>query len=369
MNKAVLVLAAFALFSVPALSQKKEKTKLSKMDKEFLEKQPEGVYAKLETNRGDIYVALDYKLAPMTVANFVGLAEGSIKNTAKPEGTPYYDGLIFHRVISGFMIQGGCPQGTGMGDPGYKFADEYDANNELGKRGYRRGVMAMANAGPNTNGSQFFIMHQDYGLPLNYTPFGMTVKGIEVVDSIAATPKDRGDRPSQDQVIKHVSILRKGKDAEAFNAAKVFEFEKSNIVKKKEDAAKAEILATEAIIKEKYGNSVASGSGLRYIIEKPGEGAGINTGDNVVLHCTGTLLNGTKFWSSYDGAGQPLTISMGVSPRLIPGMEEGIMLLKQGGKGKFIIPPQLGYGEAGQPPAIPPRSWLVFDVEVVKVGK
>src|SRR3954468_23434755 len=151
MKKIVLTMCAISLFSLGAFAQKKEKHKLSKMDKEVLSNQPDGLYAKMETGRGDIYIKFEEKQAPMTVANFVGLAEGSIKNSAKPEGTPYYNGLKFHRVIPNFMIQGGCPQGSGMGDPGYKFPDELDPNSEVGKTGYDRGVVAMANSGPNTN--------------------------------------------------------------------------------------------------------------------------------------------------------------------------------------------------------------------------
>ncbi|HWY13398.1 MAG TPA: peptidylprolyl isomerase [Bacteroidia bacterium] len=360
MKKSLVLLAALFLVANVAFSQKKEKVKLSKMDKEFLEKQPDGIYAKIETSRGTIYAFLESKVVPMTVANFVGLAEGTQTNTAKPAGVPYYDGLIFHRIIPGFMIQGGCPKGNGMGEPGYKFADEFVPNSELGKNGYKRGVLAMANSGPNTNGSQFFIMHKDYALPYSYSIFGHVVSGIEVVDSIVNSPRNGSDRPDVDQKINHITILRKGKDAEAFVA---------DINKIMEDKIKTDHMAMEKILKEKYGSAATTGSGLKHIIEKKGDGPGINPGDNVTFHCTGYLLDGTKFWSSYDGPGQPLSLPMGANPpKLIPGMEEGIVLLKQGGKAKLIIPPNLGYGAAGSPPVIPPNSWLVFDVEVLKVG-
>jgi peptidyl-prolyl cis-trans isomerase A (cyclophilin A) len=268
--------------------------------------------------------------------------------------------------------------GNGGGDPGYSFDDELLPSSDLAKNGYKRGVMAMANRGPNTNGSQFFLMHNDYGLPYSYTIFGHIVKGVNIVDSIAAAPRNGGDLPNVDQTIRHVTILRKGKEAEAFDAAKVFETEKAAAPAKAAERAKAEAEAAKVkqaaalaeadkMLKEKYAGATVMPSGLRTMIEKTGDGAPIKTGDKVSLHCTGTLMDGTKFWSSYDG-GQPLDVTLGVSPRLIPGMEEGIALLKQGGKAKLIIPPNIGYGERGQPPVIPPNSWLVFDIEILKVN-
>ena len=238
----------------------------------------------------------------------------------------------------------------------------------------------MANRGPNTNGSQFFIIHKDYNLPYNYTIFGKVIKGIEVVDSIASSPRGSDDRPGVDQVIRHMVIMRKGKETLAFNAAKVFDTGKETALKKmeaKEKAAaeagrikQAEVKAeAEKIIIEKYNSSKITSSGLRTIIENTGSGETIKNGDRVRMHCTGYLLSsGTKFWSSYDSPGQPLELSFGVSPRLIPGMEEGILMLKAGGKAKFIIPYEIGYGADGMLPTIPPYSWLVFDVEILKVN-
>jgi cyclophilin family peptidyl-prolyl cis-trans isomerase len=146
--------------------------------------------ATLHTNHGDISVDLAADRSPTTVNNFVFLAR---------EG--FYDGVIFHRVISGFMIQGGDPTGTGRGGPGYQFRDELEGDGT-----YSRGTVAMANAGPNTNGSQFFIMHRDYGLPHNYTIFGEVTDGMDAVDVIAGTPTDHGDRPREDCVISSVTI-------------------------------------------------------------------------------------------------------------------------------------------------------------------
>src|SRR4051812_23020272 len=174
------------------------------MDKEFLAKQQDGLYAKFETSKGDIYAVLEYKKTPMTVANFVGLAEGNIKNKAKADGERYYDGLKFHRVIPNFMIQGGCPQGTGTGDPGYKFPDEFDTS--LKHTG--PGILSMANAGPGTNGSQFFITHVETPwLDGKHTVFGHVIEGQEIVNKIAGN-----------DTINKLVILRKGKDAEDFDA-------------------------------------------------------------------------------------------------------------------------------------------------------
>ncbi len=151
---------------------------------------------KIETSQGDITLELFDNDAPKAVDNFVTLAKKG-----------FYDGVIFHRVISGFMIQGGDPTGTGRGGPGYQFADELNPNTESYKRGYVRGTLAMANAGPNTNGSQFFIMHQDYPLDHNYTIFGRVVTGMEVVDAIAATKVDASDRPLSEVKMKKVSVV------------------------------------------------------------------------------------------------------------------------------------------------------------------
>ncbi len=151
--------------------------------------------ATLKTSKGDIVLEFYPELAPNTVKNFQDLAEKG-----------FYDGVIFHRVIEGFMIQGGDPDGIGTGGPGYKFDDELNPNSEIAKKGYLRGTLAMANSGPNTNGSQFFIMHRDYPLPYQYTIFGRVVEGIEVVDAIATTETGANDKPVEDIVINEVVV-------------------------------------------------------------------------------------------------------------------------------------------------------------------
>lgn len=346
----LLALVSLGLSANQDKPKKPKKVKLSKMDKEFLSKQADGMYAKFETAKGDIYCALEFKKTPMTVANFVGLAEGSIKNTAKAEGVPYYDSLKFHRVIPNFMIQGGCPLGTGTGDPGYKFPDEIDET--LKHTG--PGILSMANAGPGTNGSQFFITHvKTEWLDGKHTVFGHVIQGQSVVDSIKGN-----------DVLKHLVILRKGKEAEAFDAAKVFEFEKANAGAKAEAKAKAEKEKMDKVLNETYGSAKTTASGLRYIIEKEGEGVAPTATSQVTVHYAGYLLNGNKFDSSYD-RGQPATFGLN---QVIPGWTEGLQLIKPGGKAKLIIPANLGYGANGYPPVIPPNSWLVFDVELIKVN-
>jgi peptidylprolyl isomerase len=319
------------------------------MNEAFLSKQPDGLYAKFETSKGDIYCSLEFKKTPMTVANFVGLAEGNLKNTVKAQGVPYYDGLKFHRVIPNFMIQGGCPSGTGTAGPGYNFQDEIDAT--LTHSG--PGILSMANAGPGTNGSQFFITHvKTDWLDGKHTVFGNVVEGMDVVNKIAGN-----------DIMSHVVILRKGKDAEAFDAAKTFEFEKNNVGAKAEAKAKAEKEAMDKTLNETYGGAKVTASGLRYISEKEGTGKAPLATDQVTVHYTGYLLNGTKFDSSVD-RGQPATFPLN---QVITGWTEGLQLMKEGGKTKFIIPSELGYGASGAAGVIPPNAWLVFDVELIKV--
>lgn len=151
--------------------------------------------ATIKTNLGEIKFSTYDADAPQTVKNFITLAAKG-----------FYNGVIFHRVIDGFMIQGGDPTGTGRGDAGYKFADELNPQTESYKNGYKKGVVAMANSGPDTNGSQFFIMVADYPLPNNYTIFGKVISGQEVADAIAKSEKDQNDRPLTPVVIEKVTI-------------------------------------------------------------------------------------------------------------------------------------------------------------------
>lgn len=308
----------------------------------------EGIYARFTTSKGQILVQLTHDKTPGTVGNFVALAEGNLENSAKPQGTPYYDGLKFHRVIADFMIQGGCPLGTGTGDPGYKFDDEFVP--ELKHDG--PGVLSMANAGPGTNGSQFFITHTATPwLDGKHTVFGKVVEGQEVVDAIA-----------QDDVIETLVIERVGDAAQNWNAVEAFRIFENARAKREEEAKKA---AQEALDKLAAGFDQTD-SGLRYKIIQKGSGAQAEKGKSVSVHYEGSLDNGQVFDSSYRRK-DPITFTLGIG-QVIQGWDEGIALLKEGDKARFVIPSYLGYGERGAGGVIPPNATLVFDVELVKVG-
>lgn len=184
-----------------------EQTKKQQKQEEKMD-YSKGLFANIKTAKGEILIYLEMDKTPLTVANFVGLAEGEIENDAKGKGEPFYNGLKFHRVIADFMIQGGDPMGNGMGGPGYKFQDEFHPT----LKHDRPGILSMANSGPATNGSQFFITHKATPwLDGRHSVFGHVVEGQEVVDAIA-----------QGDVIEKIEIIRKGKDAKKFDAAAIF---------------------------------------------------------------------------------------------------------------------------------------------------
>jgi len=307
----------------------------------------DGLYAKFNTNKGTILVTLEFQKTPGTVGNFVALAEGNLENKVKPQGTPYYDGLKFHRVISDFMIQGGCPQGTGTGDPGYKFDDEF--HSELKHDG--PGVLSMANSGPGTNGSQFFITHVETPwLDNNHTVFGKVQEGQDVVNAIA-----QGDE------ITTLDIVRVGADAEAFNAIESFRtFEGAREKRIMEQRA-----AQEAELEKIAAGFSKTDSGLRYQIIQEGAGSKAEKGKTVSVHYKGQLLDGTVFDSSYK-RNQPIDFALGTG-QVIPGWDEGVALLKIGDKARFVIPSDLAYGSRGAGGAIPPDATLIFDVELMDV--
>ena len=307
-----------------------------------------GIYAKITTTKGVILLRLTYEKTPATVGNFVALAEGKMKNSQKPLGTPYYDGLTFHRVIPNFMIQGGCPLGTGTGDPGYRFDDEFHPQLKHNKPG----VISMANAGPGTNGSQFFITHvATPWLDNKHTVFGEVVEGQEVVDAIA-----QGDK------IEKVEIVRVGEEAEKWDALKAFnDFNEAKAARLAEEKRKAE----EAFTKEVAGFEKTN-SGLYYQITHKGNGKKAEAGQKVAVHYTGMLLDKTVFDSSYRRK-EPLQFTVGVG-QVIAGWDEGILLLHEGDKARLVIPSELAYGSRGAGGVIPPNAPLIFDVELVSVG-
>lgn len=310
--------------------------------------QSEGLYAHIKTNRGEIVLSLAFDKTPITVANFVALAEGNMPNNAKSAGVPYYDGIKFHRVIPNFMIQTGDPEGTGRGGPGYKFADEFDKS----LRHNKPGILSMANAGPGTNGSQFFITHVDTGwLDDKHTVFGHVVAGQEVVNAIA-----------QNDVMETVTIKRVGAAAEGFDAMAVWK-DAERITAEKNAAAAAEAAAAAAKYLE---GTTKTASGLAYKITEPGTGKKPAQGQQVSVHYRGMLTNGSIFDSSFE-RGQPIRFPVGVG-HVIPGWDEGIMLLDEGTSATFVIPANLGYGAAGAGGVIPPNATLVFEVKLVKIG-
>ena len=304
-----------------------------------------GLFATLSTSKGEIKIELEFEKTPGTVGNFVGLSLGLISNSIKPLGEAYYNGLKFHRVINDFMIQAGCPLGTGTGDPGYKFDDEF--HNEL--KHDRPGVVSMANAGPSTNGSQFFITHLETPwLDNKHTVFGNVIDGMDVVNSI-----------SQNDEIISVKINAVGDKAKAFDAAKAFEdFNKSKadrIKKEKENELK--------MLKDLSKGFSKTSSGLLYKFEKENNSHKPSNGNKVKVHYKGMLLDGTVFDSSFK-RNQPIEFTLGVG-QVIKGWDEGISLLGIGDKASFIIPSDLAYGASGAGGVIPPNATLIFEVELI----
>ncbi len=316
-------------------------------------KMKDGLYAKITTPKGDILLKLFYNKTPLTVINFVSLAEGTLHlgGGTKPTGTPFYDGLTFHRVIADFMIQGGCPLGTGTGGPGYTFPDEFDKT----LRHDSPGIFSMANSGPGTNGSQFFITHTPTPhLDDKHTVFGRVVEGQSVVNAIA-----KGD------TIKTVTIIRVGKEAEQFKTGQAaFDAALAAIKGEASKGMKEQQEKIKKTIKERWPKAVRTASGLHYVIEQKGEGEVPAKGTTIKVHYNGTLLlGGRKFDSSYD-RGEPIAFPVGTG-RVIPGWDEALSLMTKGEKRTLIIPPELAYGERGAGGVIPPNAWLVFDVELV----
>lgn len=307
----------------------------------------EGIYAKFATSKGSIVIELTYKFTPGTVGNFVGLAEGKLPNKIKSAGEPYYNGLKFHRVIPDFMIQGGCPQGSGSGGPGYQFDDEFHPD----LKHDRPGVLSMANAGPGTNGSQFFITHVETAwLDEKHTVFGHVIEGQDVVDQIA-----------QEDIIESLTIERVGEAASSWSALDAY----NTFVSEKENRLAAAAKAEEEKMASLLEGMTKTASGLWYTITKNSENKKPEVGKTVMVHYRGMLLDGTVFDSSYQ-RNEPIAFPLGKG-QVIQGWDEGIALLAKGETAKLVIPSHLAYGERGAGGVIPPNATLIFEVELVDI--
>lgn len=315
----------------------------------------DGVFAAMDTTNGAIIIKLHYKEVPLTVTNFVGLAEGTL---TAAKGKPFYDGLKFHRVISkangdaqDFMVQGGDPQGSGRGGPGYKFPDEFDKS----LRHDEPGVLSMANSGPNTNGSQFFItIVETPWLDDVHSIFGKVVYGQKAVDTMKQGAK-----------INSIKIVRQGEEAEKFTATQAdFDRLLKEVKDKAEAAKKAEKEAKIAEVKEEFPEAIETEDGIFYEIMEEGKGEVAGKGKSVEVHYNGMLMDGRTFDSSYGRGTLPFVTAGG---QMIPGFDIMVQEMKVGEKRRMILPPELAYGEQGYPPVIPANSYLIFEVELVKV--
>lgn len=314
----------------------------------------EGLFARITTNRGEIVVRLEYEKTPLTVCNFVALAEGNMNAS---RGKRYYDGLNFHRVISrangdgsDFMIQGGCPQGNGMGGPGYRFPDEIDPSLKHDKPG----ILSMANAGPGTNGSQFFItIVPTPHLDGRHTVFGHVVQGQNIVNTTM-----QGDK------IERITIIRNGQNASAFKADQEnFDRLLGQISQANQNRFQAQRQEIIAKINADYPNAQMTSSGIRYIIQRQGSGDKPAAGRTVRVNYVGRLLNGTVFDDS-SLRGQPIEFAVGTG-RVIEGWDETVMDMRLGEKRLVVIPPELAYGDREVGGIIPANSFLVFEMELV----
>jgi peptidylprolyl isomerase len=337
----------------------------------------DGIYAKFETSKGDILIELDVAKAPMTAGNFIALAEGTMPTVSEEmKGKPFYDGLKFHRVIPEFMIQGGDPEGTGNGGPGYEFPNEVSPDLT-----HNKGVISMANSGPNTNGSQFFItVGEPHFLDGGYSVFGKVLEGQSIADTIATLGDPQSGAPSEDIIMNKVTIIRVGSEFKEWDAVAAFEkgktaFDEAQKVAQQEAAERAQ--QQEAIILEQYKDAQKSSTGLMYIIEEVGKGKKPNNNDTVYVNYAGFFADGRVFDSNIQAVAEanemfdpnrpyePMPAIYGPQAPMIPGFAEGLSLLNYGGKAKLIIPPHLAYGERGAGEVIPPNSWLIFDIELV----
>ena len=309
----------------------------------------DGLYADIETSKGNIVLQLYFEQVPTTVSNFVALAEGNHPIVDKQHsGKPYYNGLKFHRVIENFMIQGGDPTGTGSGGPGYQFDDEFSS--DLTHDG--PGILSMANSGPGTNGSQFFITHVETPwLDGKHSVFGKVSSGLDIVDSV-----------EQEDIIKNINIVRVGEDANNFDAPNIFE----NYLNNKSEVDVKKVEAEKEAIKDITKGMKETESGIKYKISKKGTGDNAKTNDLLSVHYSLQLIDGSEIDSSFT-RGAPIEFTCGVG-QVIKGWDEAMQLLNKGSKARLVIPSELGYGSMGAGNGvIPPNATLIFDVELVDI--
>ncbi len=345
----ILVAGTAAAIIITNSGMEKGDKRMSKVDLKMESLKEDGLYAVIDTDKGVIVLKLFYKDTPLTVCNFVGLAEGTLDSA---KGKPFYDGVSFHRVIADFMIQGGDPTGTGSGGPGYRFPDEIVEN--LKHDG--PGVLSMANAGPGTNGSQFFITHVETPwLDGKHTVFGRVLEGQNVVDAI-----QQGDK------IKTVKIIRTGDEAKAFKTDQEA-FYKYLSNSKESEKRRAEVIAKkmEDLIKTKYPPAKLDDDGVYSFVIKQGKGDTPKQGQTLTMKYKGSLLENGKVFDDSD-MHKPLEFPVGVG-RVIPGFDSQSSKMTLGEKRIIIIPPHLAYGEAGAGGVIPPNAYLVFELELLNI--
>ena len=347
----------------------------------------DGLFAEFKTTHGTMVAQLYYEKAPITVANFVALSEGNHPDVQEVfKGKPYYNGIIFHRVMDGFMIQGGDPLKTGKGGPGYQFIDEI-----TNLKHDKAGVLSMANSGPATNGSQFFITEAPTPwLDGLHTIFGQLVKGIGIQDSISNVKTGIANRPITDVVINELNIIRKGEAAQLFDAPKTWgNKDKIQEKLKIDEERKMELelrrmdsLAKLDIIKlEDYNKkSIKQKSGLKIYVIKQGRGIKPKNGKIVKLYADGYLTNGVLFWSNnkqineihgkYDAEKQgrgfydPIEMELSPDMQLIPGFKEAVYTMNVGDIIYCHIPSHLAYGSQSRG-LITPNSDLNFIIHMV----
>lgn len=350
----------------------------------------DGLFADIKTSMGDIIVRLEQDITPITVANFVSLAEGTNPFVSEEyKDKKFYDSIVFHRIIKDFMIQGGDPLGQGSGNPGYKFMDEFNDSLVHDKKG----ILSMANSGPTTNGSQFFITHKATPwLNNKHTVFGEVIEGMDVVDSIANVPVGAGSKPIEPVIMNTVEIIRNGKEARKFDAVKVMteyfdkEEERLAVIEKEKAKKLAEVqkIKTEflAEIKSQKAKAIALPSGLKVLTLESGTGEKPTIGQKVDVMYAGYLMDGTLFDSNYAEVAKKygtfdlnreqamgyMPVPMDYTPesRLIAGFREGLLTMKVGDKVRLFIPSHLGYGAQGGGP-IPADADLVFDLEITGI--